>query len=76
MSEVSILIISSFRTLGYRQGRQSNQVNQCICTTTFSAPPRKFKAESPCLGGKNNPEIPFPARSDLPLFGTDWRHWL
>ena len=24
------------------QRRRTNQVNQCICTTTFSAPPRKF----------------------------------
>ena len=26
----------------YIQWHQSNQVNQCICTTTFSAPPRKL----------------------------------
>ena len=36
----------------YYQGRQTNQVNQCICTTTFSAPPRNFKAGSFCPGEK------------------------
>ena len=39
------------------QGHQSNQVNQCICTTTFSAPPensRQEALEEASVQGKNN----------------------
>lgn len=28
-----------------KQGHQTDQVNQCKCTTTFSPPPRKFMAK-------------------------------
>ena len=34
------------------QGRQTNQVNQCICTTTFSAPPQNSRQKVP-VQGKN-----------------------
>ena len=46
--------------MSYVQGRQSNQVNQCICTTTFLPRPENSWQKAP-VQGKNNPEIPFPA---------------
>ena len=36
----------------YLQRRQTNQVNQCICTTTFSAPPTNSRQKVP-VQGKN-----------------------
>ena len=35
------------------QGRQTNQVNQCICTTTFQLHPENSWQEAP-VQGKNN----------------------
>ena len=42
-----------FRRKINEQGRQSNQVNQCICTTTYSARPENSKQKAP-VQGKNN----------------------
>ena len=61
MANRLVNMMSTFREVVRNlQGRQSNQVNQCICTTTFSARPEISKQKA-SVHGKNNPEICFPS---------------
>ena len=61
MANRLVNMMSTFREVVRNlQGRQSNQVKQGICTTTFSAPPRKLlRAKISFIHG-TNPEILFP----------------
>ena len=56
------------------KGAKVTRSSSAYALPLFLPRPENLKQKAP-VQGKNNPEIPFPARSDLPLFGTDWRPW-
>ena len=52
------------------KGAKVTRSTSAYALPLFLPRPENSKQKAP-VQGKNNPEIPFPARSDLPLFGTD-----
>ena len=54
------------------KGAKVTRSTSAYALPLFLPRPENSKQKAP-IHGKNNPEIPFPPHSDLPLFGTDWR---